>query len=447
MTGSGIYLESIIRESEKHGFSNHKVAGVPAGRNHPPENRSHLKKKVLVQVQGGAELQPAGILQYSEELKQGTNTEIGPKNFFEIAYRHRTEVSYVFFDSEPLNFSVPGMSDVMPYKSSLFKELKGGRLTAYKTAFTHVLQTAVKRFDPDIIHTHHLFLLSALVRKLFPDIPVVATCHGTDLRQYNNCIHLRGFVKRYCQNIEKVIALTADQKKDIGRLYGIPSNNIVVVSGGYDETMFTRAPKSPAGTVQILYAGKINRSKGVIWMLKSLMKIKDQDWHLHMAGSGRGPEFDHCVDLASRLGGKVTNHGFVTHAQLSDLMKKAHVQLLPSFFEGLPLVLFEGLASGCRIITTNLSGFDEIFGGAKKDTIDLIQLPPLETIDKPYLKDETYLENTLSQSILNMIRAVKINPDVDDPQAKKIASQYTWKRVFQHILSVYKEAIYQKCQQ
>jgi len=48
----------------------------------------------LVQDQGGPELQPAGapqevllgcILQYSEELKQGTNTEIGTKNFFEIA--------------------------------------------------------------------------------------------------------------------------------------------------------------------------------------------------------------------------------------------------------------------------------------------------------------------------------------------------------------------------
>jgi len=56
---------------------------------------SHLKKRVLVQVQDGPELQPAGapqevplgcILQYSEDLKQGANTEIGPKNFFEIAY-------------------------------------------------------------------------------------------------------------------------------------------------------------------------------------------------------------------------------------------------------------------------------------------------------------------------------------------------------------------------
>ena len=332
----------MIRESQKHGFSTYRVAGVPVGRNHP------------------------------------TNDV------------HQAESAYVFFDSEPLNFSVPGMSDVMPYESSLFKELKGRRLTAYKAAFTHVLQTVVSRFGPDIIHTNHLFLLSALVRKLFPNIPIVATCHGTDLRQYNNCIHLRRFVKRYCRNFEKVIALTADQKKDIGRLYGIPPNNIVVVGGGFDETMFTRAPKPPAGTVQILYAGKFNRSKGVIWMLKSLMKIKDQDWHLHMAGSGHGPEFDNCIELASRLGEKVTNHGYVAHGQLSDIMKKAHVQVLPSFFEGLPLVILEGLASGCRIITTRLSGFDEIFGQVKKDTIDLIQLPPLETIDKPFQKDETH---------------------------------------------------------
>jgi glycosyltransferase involved in cell wall biosynthesis len=261
MTGSGIYLESIIRESEKHGFSNVRLAGVPAGRNHPSKD-----------------LQP-------------------------------TDSSYVFFDSEPLNFSVPGMSDVMPY------------------------------------------------------------------------------------------------------------------------------------------AGKFNRSKGVIWLLKSLMMIKDHDWHLTMAGSGHGPEFDACIDRVSRLGGKVTNHGYVTHGQLSDLMKKAHIQVLPSFFEGLPLVIFEGLASGCRIITTRLSGFDEIFGQARKDTVDLIRLPPLETIDKPYQKDEVYLENALSKSILNMITAVKNNPEIDDPQAEKIASRYTWTRVFDRTLSVYKDAIHQKLHQ
>jgi len=41
----------------------------------------------LVQGQGEAELQPAAILKYSEELKRRPNTEIGPKDFFEMASR------------------------------------------------------------------------------------------------------------------------------------------------------------------------------------------------------------------------------------------------------------------------------------------------------------------------------------------------------------------------
>jgi glycosyltransferase involved in cell wall biosynthesis len=396
MTGSGIYLESIIKESSRQGFLNYRVVGVPAGWNDPLKDRHHA---------GG---------------------------------------SCVYFESEPLNFPVTGMSDVMPYESSCFKELKGKRLTSYKSAFTRVLQDAAHRFDPDIIHTNHLFLLSALVRKLFPNIPMVATCHGTDLRQFNNCTHLRPFVKRYCRKLDRIIALTADQKTDINRLYGIPSDKIAVVGGGYDETMFRRVPKPPAGTVQILYAGKLNRSKGVPWLLKSLQKIKNHDWHLHMAGSGNGPEFDDCMELAGKLGRKVSTHGYVSHQRLSELMKKAHVQVLPSFFEGLPLVLFEGLASGCRIVTTRLPGFDEIFGKANEDTIDLIHLPPLETIDKPYPKDEAYLEDALCKSMLNMMAAVKKSPDFDDPQAEKIAADYTWAHVFKRTEAVYKDALRQK---
>ncbi|WP_319405202.1 glycosyltransferase family 4 protein [uncultured Desulfosarcina sp.] len=323
----------------------------------------------------------------------------------------------------------------------MFRDLKGRRLTAYKSAFTRVLECAVNQFNPEIIHTNHLFLRSALVKKLFPTMPVVATCHGTELRQYNNCPHLRRYVKRYCRRLDRIIALTTDQKRDIHRLYDIPLNRIVVVGGGYDQTIFPRAPKPPARTVHLLYAGKYNRSKGVPWLLKSLIKIEHHDWHLHMAGSGKGQEYDHCIDLSKRLGQKVTNHGYVTHHRLSELMKKAHIQVLPSFFEGLPLVLFEGLASGCRIITTDLSGFREIFGKANRDTIDRIRLPPLETIDRPYLKDEARLEDALCQRILHMMAVVRNTPDVVDPQAEAIASHYTWPRIFQRTLSVYRDAV------
>ena len=393
MTGSGVYVESMIRESGRHAIATHLVAGVPAGH-------------------------------------AGSGGD-----------GHPGDRTYLLFETEELDFPVPGMSDVMPYKSSRFKELTGDRLTAYTTAFGRVLETVVATFQPDIIHTNHLFVLTAAVRKQFPNLPVVTTCHGTDLRQYTNCEHLRAFVKRHCRGVDRIIALTIDQKRDIHRLLDIPEDRIVVVGGGYDETIFTCAPKSATAAVQILYAGKYNRSKGVPWLLKSLKRLTHRNWHLHMAGSGQGAEFDECIRLADALGPRVTDHGYITHRQLSRLMKIAHIQVLPSFFEGLPLVLFEGLASGCRIVTTRLTGFDEIFGGAKRDTIDLIPLPPLETIDRPFQRDENRLEACLSESISNMIDAVKKSPDVDDPAATSIASRYTWPRVFKRVRSVYNDLV------
>ena len=47
--------------------------------------RSYLKKRILVQNRGGAELYTGGIHQYFEDLRRGANKEFGPKDFFEIA--------------------------------------------------------------------------------------------------------------------------------------------------------------------------------------------------------------------------------------------------------------------------------------------------------------------------------------------------------------------------
>lgn len=391
MTGSGIYLEALIRESRQHGITSYRVAGVPAG-SRPPSPAGSLA--------GGA---------------------------------------YVRFETDPLNFPVVGMSDVMPYPSSRFSQLKGRRLTAYKAEFTRVITRAVDQFHPDLLHTNHLFLLSALIRKRVANIPMVTTCHGTDLRQYELCPHVRRFVRRHCRRIDAIIALSEDQKSEIQQVYDIPATRIAVIGGGYDDTLFTRGYRRAASPVQLLYAGKLNRSKGVPWLLRSLMKIPDRGWHLHVAGSGSGPEHEECIELARRLGRQVTLHGYVSHRRLAKLMKTAHIQVLPSFFEGLPLVLFEGLASGCRVITTALPGFHEIFGSTQRDTVRLIPLPPLETIDQPYARDERRLIEVLGDNLMEMLAIARHAPDLHDPEAEKIASRYTWSRVVERTVSIYND--------
>jgi hypothetical protein len=46
--------------------------------------RTHLKNRILVQDRGGAEFLTGGILLYVEDLKRGTNKDIGPKDIFEM---------------------------------------------------------------------------------------------------------------------------------------------------------------------------------------------------------------------------------------------------------------------------------------------------------------------------------------------------------------------------
>jgi hypothetical protein len=46
--------------------------------------RTCLKNRILVPDRGGAEFQTAGILEYVEDLKRGTNKDMGPKDIFEM---------------------------------------------------------------------------------------------------------------------------------------------------------------------------------------------------------------------------------------------------------------------------------------------------------------------------------------------------------------------------
>jgi len=50
--------------------------------------RSCLKKRILAQILGGNEFQPAGILKYVEDLKQGANTEVVSKDLFEMGSKN-----------------------------------------------------------------------------------------------------------------------------------------------------------------------------------------------------------------------------------------------------------------------------------------------------------------------------------------------------------------------
>ncbi|MCG8550306.1 MAG: glycosyltransferase family 4 protein [Desulfobacterales bacterium] len=346
---------------------------------------------------------------------------------------------FVRFNHGDLDFRLPGMSDVMPYPSTVFSSMTKDQIGRYETAFRQVLQKARKLFRPDLIHTHHLWIVSKTARQVFQGLPMVTSCHGTCLRQHVLCKGLDLDIGNAMSDIDAVLCLSRHQKQQIMDIHKIDPEKLHVVGAGFERELFYCESKPEKGPVQIVYAGKLSRAKGVPWLLGALKKVTGPDFCLHLAGAGTGREKQDCLALAAALGGRVKVHGPLPHETLARLMRKSHLFVLPSFFEGLPLVLMEALSSGCRILTTALPGTRELFEQARSGMVDLLELPSLETIDTPFEKDMPALEQALVHALETSIRKAHTNRQPDIAQVYALTYNFTWKRIFSKMEKIYKK--------
>ena len=115
-----------------------------------------------------------------------------------------------------LPFPVVGMSDIMPYTSTRYRDLTPEMISQFEAAFIDAVGRAVADLDPDLIICHHLFLLTALVRKHFPERKIAGISHGTDLRQMINCDNLREIVRPHIKELDAALALHSEQRGQIG---------------------------------------------------------------------------------------------------------------------------------------------------------------------------------------------------------------------------------------
>ena len=392
-TGSGIYVQAMIRESAACGYDNYLIAGV---------------------CSDGCD-----------------DTEcIEPDKSMFVNFHHAD-----------VSFHITGMSDVMPYVSTRFCDLSEGDLHEYETAFSEILQNAVHKFKPDIIHSHHLWIVSSLARQLFQNIPMVTTCHGSDLRQFQNCPHLQEKVLLGCRKIDVVMALSEAQKKDIIRSYNLPSDKIIVTGAGYNDRLFYLDRKPNPDPVQLVYAGKLSNAKGVPWFLRALQSISAPAWRLHLLGSGSGTEKEHCLMLAKELGEKVIVYGALPQNRLAEIMRQSHILVLPSFYEGLPLVILEGLASGCRIVATDLPGTKEIIGSSDIGFITLVRTPRLRFTDQPYREDENSFEQNLKKALWQQIKAASRCAQIDLSPIQDKLDSYTWTGIFKKVREAYMKCL------
>lgn len=231
---------------------------------------------------------------------------------------------------------------------------------SYKNKFTVLLKLIkyVKENKIDIIHVHGPSSERwAIILKLlsFGKIKVVHTVHDTTL--LNGLTPLRLFlIKNLNDRVIAVSKAVFDESKNLH------FNNSVLINNGIDIDKFKNQSDKRGGnqTLRIINVSRLNYpKKGQDVLIRALKICKERglDFHCDIVGGSydydpRAPEI-----LAGVVNETQTQNEIIFLGKRNDipeLLSQSDLFVLPSRFEGLPLVLLEAMASRLPVIASDI---------------------------------------------------------------------------------------------
>lgn len=138
-------------------------------------------------------------------------------------------------------------------------------------------------------------------------------------------------------------------------------NRLHIVHCGIDPAEYRVTRHSGRGT-RLLFTGRLSAMKGIAVLLEAVSKLQDRWPDLVLTLAGDGPEHASLRAEAQRLdvADQVRFLGYQSSQQVRELLCKTDVFVLPSFAEGVPVVLMEAMASGVPVIATQIAGIPEL---------------------------------------------------------------------------------------
>lgn len=211
--------------------------------------------------------------------------------------------------------------------------------------------------DFDIIYCKGFTAYSFLKAKERGDfsIPICCKLHG-----YEMFVPIPGYIRKIQQIGLRKIARYITQKSDFVFSYGgkitsllndldVQDSQILVCPGGIEANWVVDKIRRTNGSRRFLFVGRYERRKGIHELhevIKKMVKI-GYDFECHFIGPI--PSSDQL------LLSECTYYGLVTDPHVTrDIYDLCDVLICPSYSEGMPNVIFEGMARGLAIIGTNV---------------------------------------------------------------------------------------------
>jgi glycosyltransferase involved in cell wall biosynthesis len=135
-----------------------------------------------------------------------------------------------------------------------------------------------------------------------------------------------------------------------------------VVRCGLEEDLlrsgFSPIPADP----RLVCVARLSEQKGHLLLVEAAARLASEGVAFELVLAGDGPLRPRIEEQIRRLGleGSVRIAGWMSAGEVRDTLLGARALVLPSFAEGLPVVVMEALALGRPVITTAIAGIPEL---------------------------------------------------------------------------------------
>ena len=218
--------------------------------------------------------------------------------------------------------------------------------------------------DYDVIHAHSHYYFStnlAAVARRLGDVPLAITNHGL----YSQNAPERAFrwylktLGRWTFNQADVVFCYTEVDKERVRDLGVRSR-IEVVPNGIDTERFT--PEGPdselidADGPVVLFVGRLVDGKRPWLAVEAFAAVLEThpDAELYLCGDGPLREELETQVAELGIGESVTFLGHVPYDEMPKVYRSGDVLVLPSRAEGVPRTVLEAMASGTRVVVSEL---------------------------------------------------------------------------------------------
>ncbi|MBB6030465.1 glycosyltransferase [Oceanithermus desulfurans] len=266
-------------------------------------------------------------------------------------------------------FEVAAISLFPESRSMLEEEIRERKLNVFflnkrlgpDPSITIPLYRLIRDYKPHVVHTHRYVLRYSLLPTLFNRVPGrVHTMHNVAQKEVDavgKWVHKLAFT--FCQVVP--VSISEEVATTVKALYGSDLYTPIVYNGITTARFSTGGPASKRGErLVLIHVGRFAPQKNHDLLIQGFALALARHPYLELWLVGDGHLRPHIQSLVQELSLQKHVRFLGLRKDIPELMKQADVFLLPSDWEGVPLVVLEAMAAGKPVVATSVGGVPEL---------------------------------------------------------------------------------------